>query len=63
MYEEALMEIWVRVGEVVLLVVFVVMGVRKALRQNSKNTELRMLATVEAAKLKAREKEGNEITD
>jgi len=60
MYEEALMEIWSQVGEIVLLAVFVVMDVRKALRKSSKNAELRMPATVEAAKLKAREKEVEE---
>jgi hypothetical protein len=53
MYEEALMEIWIRVAEVVIIGVLVVMGVLKALRQGNKNTDFRMMVEVEAAKKKA----------
>jgi hypothetical protein len=57
MYAEAVLEIWFHVGAGVLLVFFFIQGVRRAFRQNSRRTELRMLATVEAEKLRLKEGE------
>ena len=57
MYEEAQMEIWIRVAEVVIIGVFVVLGLLKALRQGRKSTDFRMMVEIEAAKLKAEKAE------
>ena len=55
MYEEALMEIWIHVAEIVIVGVFVELGLLKALRQKSKDTDFRMFVEVEAAKRKQKQ--------
>ena len=57
MYAKAVLEIWIDVALAVLLVFVAIQGVRKGLRQKSRGTELRMLATVEAEKLRLKERE------
>jgi hypothetical protein len=52
MYAETVLEIWIDVGMGILLVFFAIQGLLKALRLNSRKTDLRMLATVKAEKLK-----------
>ena len=52
MYADFVLDIWIQVGIVVVTVVVTIMGLRRTLRRNRENTELRMYATVEAAKLR-----------
>lgn len=58
MYAETVLEIWIDIAAAILLVLFVIQGFRKAFRQQSKRMELRMMATVEAQKLRLKEKKG-----
>ena len=56
MYAETVLEIWIDVGIGILLVFFSVLGLRKAFKDNSHNTELKMLATVESEKIKIKQR-------
>ena len=69
-YAETVLEIWIDVGIGILLVFFAIQGLRKALKQNSRKTELRMLVSIKAERLKiksenrrTRENGGNETIE
>ena len=55
MYADFVLDIWVEVGIVIVTVVVTIMGLRRTLRKARENTELRMHATVEAAKLRQKQ--------
>jgi len=61
MYADFVLDIWIQAGIVIVTVVITIMGLRRTLRQNRKNTELRMFATIQAAKL--RQMQGNSNPD
>jgi len=61
MYADFVLDIWIQVGIVIVTLVVTIMGLRRTLRKTKENTELRMYATVEAAKL--RQKQGTSSPD
>jgi len=51
MYAKAVLEIWIDVGMFILVIFFAIQDLRKALRQNSRKTELGMMAAIQAEKM------------